>query len=150
MEFCHACNQRYMPRLTSTDAKVVFECEICHRRINGLPEDTLWYEEARVKEDERFQMYLERAGHDLAGKTVAYEDISGTSSAKPIACSCGRQYMTLVRVGKSANTLYVCECGIVINAATGAQIPHPNNPTRAEGRASAAASSSAASSSAKK
>lgn len=89
-----------MPRVASADAKVTFECEICHVHKDGQPEDTLWYEEARVREDERFQMYLERAGHDLAGKTV------------PVYCStCGRQYMTLVRIGKSANALYVCECG---------------------------------------
>jgi hypothetical protein len=99
MEFCSTCNQRYMPRLPSAEAKVVYMCEICHKMKDGLPEDTLWYEEARVKEDERFGMYLERASHDLAGKTV------------PIECECGRQYMTLVRIGKAANALYVCECG---------------------------------------
>ena len=81
------------------DTKVVFTCEICHLHKDGLAEDTLWFEAANVREDERFQMVLERASHDPAGKTV------------PIECECGRQYMTLVRVGKAATTLYVCECG---------------------------------------
>lgn len=99
MEFCPNC-KRYMPRIATANAKVIFECEICHVRKEGQPEDTLWFEEARIKEDERFQMYLSRASHDLAGKTVQ------------ILCDkCGRQYMTLVRIGKAANALYVCECG---------------------------------------
>ena len=99
MEFCPNC-KRYMPRATSTgDTGVVFTCEICHFHKDGLPEDTLWFEAANVREDERFQLVLERASHDLAGKNV------------PIECECGRQYMTLVRVGKAATTLYVCECG---------------------------------------
>lgn len=98
MEFCPTC-KRIMPRMASADAKIVFECEICHFRKDGLPEDTLWFEEASVHEEERFQMYLERASHDLAGKTV------------PITCKCGRQYMTLVRIGKTASAIYVCECG---------------------------------------
>lgn len=78
---------------------VGFVCEICHTRKEGLAEDTLWVEATNVREDERFQMVLERASHDFAGKTV------------PIECECGRKYMTLVRIGKSAITLYVCECG---------------------------------------
>jgi predicted RNA-binding Zn-ribbon protein involved in translation (DUF1610 family) len=93
-----------MPRSTSSgasgDARVIFTCEICAATKDGLPEDTLWFEAASVREDERFQMVLERACHDPAGKTV------------PVACDdCGRQYMTLVRVGRAATTLYVCECG---------------------------------------
>jgi hypothetical protein len=100
MEFCANC-KRFMPRSTMPgEAKVVFTCEICPTsRKEGLPEDTLWTETASVREDERFRVILERASHDLAGKTV------------PIACECGRQYMTLVRIGKAATTLYVCECG---------------------------------------
>jgi formylmethanofuran dehydrogenase subunit E len=89
-----------MPKTTSGNAKIVFTCLICKVTKEGLPEDTQWFEEANVREDERFQVVLERASHDPAGKTVSIE------------CECGRQYMTLVRVGKSATTMYVCECGI--------------------------------------
>lgn len=104
MEFCPYC-KRYMLRApSSADAKVMFSCEICAHKKEGLPEDTLWFEEAKVREEERFTTILERASHDLAGKTV------------PFACECGRQYMTMVRIGKSATTLYVCECGIKLNA----------------------------------
>lgn len=91
-----------MRRVVSStgEAKVFFVCEICHFRKDGLAEDTLWFEAANVREDERFQTVLERASHDPASKTIA------------IDCpSCGRKFMTMVRIGKAQTTLYVCVCG---------------------------------------
>lgn len=100
MEFCPTCGV-YMKKMTSSgDAKIVFVCDICHFHKDGLAEDTLWHEATAVREDERFQTVLERASHDPAGKTV------------PITCAaCGREYMTMVRIGKAQKTLYTCVCG---------------------------------------
>ncbi len=100
MEFCPNCNRRYIPKRPGTDGTVAFVCDTCGESKAGTADDTLWFEDAKVGETERFQMIIERAPFDLAGQTM------------PIECDeCGRQYMTLVRFGKSAITLYVCKCG---------------------------------------
>jgi hypothetical protein len=71
----------------------------------GTAEDSLWSEATTVREDERYQMIIERAPYDPAGKTV------------PVECpACGLQYMSLVRIGVSATTLYTCSCGVLLDS----------------------------------
>lgn len=117
MEFCPSCNV-YMARSVATGARaesdteaaatqairVVFACPICAIKKDGVDSDTLWYSGASEEGVERSEIIVERASHDLAGKHVLFD------------CECGRSYATLVRIGKSAVTRYVCECGIVRNS----------------------------------
>lgn len=98
MEFCRDCGS-YMHKSLLGD-RVVFQCEQCQQQRDGSAADTLWLEDADVRESERFSIVLERAPHDPAAKTV------------PISCAkCGLQYMILARVGKAMRTKLVCECG---------------------------------------
>jgi hypothetical protein len=103
MEFCPACGV-YMPRIAATDAKIEFVCPVCGLKKNGIAEDTLWYGDSSIDGLEQSKIIIERASHDLAGLTV------------PFDCACGRTYITLVRIGKTLITKYICECGANYNS----------------------------------
>ena len=103
MEFCPTCGV-YMPRIAAADAKIEFACPVCGLKKVGIAEDTLWYGDTAVDGLEQSKIILERASRDLAGLTV------------PFDCACGRTYITLVRVGKTLTTKYVCECGAIYNS----------------------------------
>jgi DNA-directed RNA polymerase subunit M/transcription elongation factor TFIIS len=106
MEFCPAC-KAYMKRdVASGDATVhvVFVCQICGNKKEGVDSDTLWFGGSSEEGAERSEIIIERASHDLAGKHVSFD------------CECGRKYATLVRIGKSAITRYVCKCGVIRDA----------------------------------
>jgi DNA-directed RNA polymerase subunit M/transcription elongation factor TFIIS len=101
MEFCAKCGH-HMRKEAQSDARIIFQCTACGNVQEASATDTLWLEHASVREDTRYEMLVERAAYDFAGKTVLF-------ACKD--CPLKRQYVTMVQHGENATITYVCECG---------------------------------------
>lgn len=100
MEFCTLC-LGFMTKKYEPPAKVTFACPRCAgSRPEGSPLDTLAYDITTIADEQIYRTLIQRAPFDLAAKTVLYD-----------CGKCGRRYVSLVRIGTSASTIYVCECG---------------------------------------
>jgi DNA-directed RNA polymerase subunit M/transcription elongation factor TFIIS len=99
MRFCEDCG-RSMRRETATGA-VVFRC-YCGRAEKGAPEDARLASlvMGSTETTEMFRRLIDSAPHDRVNQQM-----------RRLCRGCGRDYMTLVRVGESETTIYKCQCG---------------------------------------
>lgn len=100
MEFCAIC-AGFMEKKYEPPAKVVFVCPRCQGKPrDGSSLDTLAYDHSAIADEQSHRVLIQRMPFDLASKNVPFD-----------CAKCGRRYVSLVRIGASATTLYVCECG---------------------------------------
>ena len=103
MRFCPRC-QSVLSKTTAATAGtgIVFLCRVCLMDPPGGPDDTLMAE-GHIEMEERIDKhsaFIEQSPFDPAANIVFKE-----------CPQCRLDYMTMVRVGDSAITVYTCTCG---------------------------------------
>lgn len=98
MEFCKICEKKMKKYVGK---QIEFVCE-CQNRKDGTPDDTLMYEEyfGVVGSSFRHEVFVANSPFDAAGYKVNKD-----------CPQCGLDFMTMIRVGETANTIYTCLCG---------------------------------------
>ncbi|MCK9607794.1 MAG: hypothetical protein M0R33_15230 [Methylomonas sp.] len=82
--------------------RIEFDCPRCKVKVDGTDADTLMSTTlvGDRETDDLFRTMKERAPFDRANYSVEK------------ACAhCGRQYMTIIRIGTAERVAYLCACG---------------------------------------
>ena len=98
MKFCSVCGS--LCRKTIQDGDLVFSC-VCMNKEDVHPKDTLITSGiiASSQDLSKHVVLVENSSHDYARKLVRRK------------CKCGRDSMTLTRIGDDNNIIYTCVCG---------------------------------------
>lgn len=90
-----------MTKSTSTTGLIKYTCR-CQYPLDGVPDDTLMAEGYLETEESnlKYEAFVESAPFDPAANIVMLD-----------CPQCGLNYLTMVRIGISEMTMYVCTCG---------------------------------------
>ena len=104
MEFCSDCSA-ILSKITLPDGDIQFTCT-CLASFKGQPKDTLMAEGTiyATDGDQKHRVFIENAPFDPTRNLV-----------KKDCPECKLDVMTMIRVGISETTMYICTCGYKTN-----------------------------------